>query len=98
MTGAVDKAMVDHVEATLGLAEKILKSAGDDANDAFLTAYRDARPGHVYRRCRRGPRGDDRCGSRSVAELSQAAGGIEWGSFSSGERFCRDKTRRSQSP
>ena len=38
MTGADDKAMADHVEATLGLAEKILKSAGDDANDAFLTA------------------------------------------------------------
>jgi hypothetical protein len=38
MTGTVDKAMADHVEATLGLAEKILKSAGDDANDAFLTA------------------------------------------------------------
>ena len=30
--------MADHAETTLGLAEKILKSAGDDANDAFLTA------------------------------------------------------------
>ena len=72
--------MADHVEATSGLAEKIVKSAGHDANDAFLTAYRDARPGHVYRRCRRGPRGDDRCGSRSVAELlkllEELSGGV----------------------
>ena len=30
--------MADHVEATSGLAEKIVKSAGHDANDAFLTA------------------------------------------------------------
>jgi hypothetical protein len=38
MTGADDKAMADHAETTLGLAEKILKSAGNDANEAFLTA------------------------------------------------------------
>jgi hypothetical protein len=48
MTGTVDKAMADHVEATLGLAEKILKSAGDDANDAVPDGHRDTRPGHVY--------------------------------------------------
>jgi len=38
MTGTYDEAIADHVQATLDFADKILDSAGDDANDAFLKA------------------------------------------------------------